>query len=252
MISFPILRTRRLTIQLRELTISETAAIAALSPDAEQAECTAFLRAAVASVSQGESDPAKWTVEERTLAVCHYLAVTSADGPDFSVGDGHYSDYLDGAKDISSLEAVLLGEFLGDKWSIRPLTGRYAESIERILGEVLDDKGNPIPARLHWTAGAMAASLLRAGEELPPEGTDGEIDEWLTDRIRVLTAFPERDFIVLLEAFYNGREKISHLFTPVFRADGIAFLPKEGAADDLPLARFPARACLSEIALQMV
>ena len=94
MIHFPILRTRRLTVQLRELPIAESIAVASMPPHLYEASCTAFLRGAIETVD-GISDPAQWTVQERTLAVCHYLACTLEDGPDFAVGNGRFSDYLD-------------------------------------------------------------------------------------------------------------------------------------------------------------
>ena len=80
MVTFPITRTRHLTFQLKELTIAEAAALAGMNAGEEQAECTAFLRAALKEVAQGEQNPADWTVEERILAVCQYLAGTDADG----------------------------------------------------------------------------------------------------------------------------------------------------------------------------
>ena len=47
MIHFPVLRTRRLTIQLRELTLGEALAIASIPSDQDQAATTAMLRACV-------------------------------------------------------------------------------------------------------------------------------------------------------------------------------------------------------------
>lgn len=88
----------------------------------EEASCTAFLRRAV-ETSKGIEDPAHWTVQGRMLAVCHYLAST-AGGPDFSLGDGRYSDYLDGASDIpTAVASVEIGEVGGDAAGIRHLTG---------------------------------------------------------------------------------------------------------------------------------
>ena len=250
MVTFPITRTRHLTFQLKELTIAEAAALAGMNAGEEQAECTAFLRAALKEVAQGEQNPADWTVEERILAVCQYLAGTAADGPDFSIGAGHYSDYLRGADhDVPPLTP--LGELVGDSWSIRPLTGRYAESIERLQGEVRDEAGRLLPTRLHWTVGVMAASLVRAEEELPGAGaTDADIDAWMQGRIAVFSAFAETDFAALLTLFFEGRKKIEHLFAIQFGAEGILVAPKEGA-EDLPPARFPVRSCLSEFAQAM-
>ncbi|WP_197714678.1 hypothetical protein, partial [Nitrosomonas supralitoralis] len=87
MIHFPILRTRRLTVQLKELSIGESIAIAAMPSHLEEAVTTAFLLKAVAT-AKGIENPADWTVQERMMVVCHYLASVSDDGPDFAVGDG--------------------------------------------------------------------------------------------------------------------------------------------------------------------
>lgn len=252
MITFPILRTRRLTVQLEELSIAQTARIAALNASADQAEYTAFLRAAVKSVAQGPADPADWTIEERTLVVCHYLSGASEEGPDFTIGSGRYSDYLDGTKDISSLDPIELGECAGDAWLLRSITGRYAECIERLVGEVKDEAGEVLPARLHWIVGAMAASLLRKGEEGVPaqDATDGAIEEWMMLRMQVFSALPETEFLNLLSLFADGRSRIEHFFRLAFREEGVVYLPKEGAA--LPPARFPAALCISDFARGLV
>ena len=257
MINFPLLRTKRLTIQLRELTIGEAITIAAMPVSHEQAECTAFLRSAVQSVD-GVADPADWTVQERALAVCHYLACTSDDGPDFSVGKGAYSDYLDAARDYP-LESVELGEAAGDQWSIRHLTGRMAESVERLQGELKNAAGNPVPNRLHWLLGGMACQLTRRDETIPAESQEGAFDEWLLHRMQVFAAFPESDFARLMLMFADGREQLAHLFRLEFSETGLVAMPvraeKEGAEGEkitLPPARFPCRACLSEVAKSMV
>ena len=251
MIHFPILRTRRLTAQLRELSIGESIAIAAMPPHLQEAECTAFLRAAVKS-AQGVEDPAQWTVQERILGVCHYLAATAEDGPDFAVGSGRYSDYLDGGADVDTkVQQIEVGEVGGDAWLMRHLTGAMAESIERMAGEVLDAGGAPIPARLHWILGAMAAQLVRAGESVPDSDAGGAFDEFLAERMRVMIAFPESDFAALMGLYFDGRDRMHHLFRIEFSDEGIIAIPKGGAAENLLPARFPVHSCLSRIALDM-
>lgn len=255
MIYFPPLRTRRLTVQLRELSIGESIAIAAMPIEYEEAACTAFLRLAVESV-QGIADPAGWTVQERMLAVCHYLAKTTEDGPDFSLGDSgaRYSDYLDGANDIQPQEPqVEVGVVGGDTWHMRHLTGAMAESIERMAGEVHDASGKPLAGRLHWILGAMAAQMLRTGEDVP-DASDGEgaFDEFLVARMKVISAFPESDFASLMAIYFAGRGKLHHLFWTEFNADGIVAMPREGGAANLPPARFPVHTCLSRMAQELV
>lgn len=248
MLHFPVLRTRRLTVQLRELSIGESISIAAMPAHLEEASCTAFLRRAVES-AKGIADPAHWTVQERMLMVCHYLAAVSDDGPDFALGEGCYSDYLDGGADIStSIHHVDVGDVGGDTWHVRHMTGAMAESIERTAGEVAGISG-----RLHWLLGGMAAQMVRASETVPDasEG-EGAFDEFLVDRMRVMSGFPESDFSVLMSRYATGREKLHHLFGVEFTADGLVALPKGGAARDLPPARFPVRSCISQMARDLV
>lgn len=247
MIHFPILRTRRLTVQLRELSIGESIAIAGMPGHLEEAACTSLLRYAVES-AKGVEDPAHWTVQERVLAVCQYLASVSEDGPDFAIGKGRYSDYLDGAADISlSVKSVEVGEVGGDAWSVRHLTGAMAESIERMDGEVAGVSG-----RFHWLLGGMAAQMVRAEEEAP-DTTEGEgaFDEYLVNRMRVMAGFPESDFTMLMSKYSDGRDKLHHLFRIEFSDDGIVAMPKGGTVGDLPPARFPARTCISRIAHEL-
>jgi len=244
-IYFPALRTKRLTVQLRELTIGESLQLAAMPPHKPEAVCTAFLRSAVAE-TKGISDPSQWTVGERLLVIAQYMAATLEDGPDFSLGDGRYSDYLNGERDIDDV-LVDVGEVGGDVWKARHLTGGMAEAIERLDGEVPN-----ITGRLHWLYGAMAAQLVRVSEEVPtPEQGEGAFDEWLLDRMKVLLAYPDSDAELMMGLYLNAREKMQHLFRVDFVADGIVAMPKGGAAVNLPPARFPAHTCLSKFARQM-
>ena len=245
MIHIPPLRTRRLTVQLKELSIVESITLAAMPIDAEEATCTAFLRRAVASC-KGIEDPAQWTVQERMLGVCHYLAAVADDGPDFSLGKGHYSDYLDGAADMKP-GRVDVGEVGGDVWQVQHLTGAAAESIERLAGEV-----EGVAGRLHWHLGGMAAQMVRAGEAPPDPGEgEGAFDEYLAARMRVMGGFPASDFEALMARYALGRDKLDHLFHVDFSTDGLVALPKKGGGD-LPPARFPSRSCFTRMALEMV
>lgn len=247
-IFFPVLRTRRLTVQLQEIPIGQALDLAAMPGHQEEACCTAFLRAAMAS-AKGIEDPVNWTVQERMLAVCHYLAATTDDGPDFSVGKGQYSDYLDGAKDIQTMATMLrLGEVAKDFWGIRHLTGGMAESIERLAGEIPKVRG-----RLHWLLGAMAAQLVRDGEisPVPAEG-EGAFDEYLLHRMQILLNYPGSDFEALMFLFIEGRAKLAHLFEIDFNDDGVVAMPKGGVATQLPPARFQVYPCLPRLALDLV
>lgn len=247
-IFFPVLRSRRLTVQLHEIPIGDALDLAAMPGHLDEACCTAFLRAAVAS-AKGIEDPSEWTVQERMLAVCHYLAATTDDGPDFSVGKGKYSDYLEGAKDVQSLaNALRLGEVAKDYWGIRHLTGGMAESIERLVGEI-----PKVAGRLHWLIGAMAAQLVRDGEAVPtPADGEGAFDEYLLQRMQILLTYPGSDFQALMLLYLEGRAKLAHLFEIDFNDEGIVVMPKGGVASELPPARFPIYSCLPRLALELV
>lgn len=244
---FPLLRTRRLAVQLKELSIGDSIALAGMPEHLEQAECTAFLRYAIDTVQNGPSDPAEWTAQERMLAVGHYLASILDDGPNFALGDdSHYLDYLDSEHDIGTMTPIFVGELGGDRWLIRHITGVMAESIERLSAEF-----EGINPQSHWLFGAMAAQLIREGEDFPEMTDSGLFDEWLENRIHVLLSFPSSDFEQLLFYFYAGREKLYHLFSIDFSEDGGLLANAKGGAGDLPPARFPVRKCVSVIAQSM-
>lgn len=251
MIYYPVLRMRRLTVQLRELSIGESIKIASIPVHLKEASITAMLRFAVESVKGKDiiEDPAHWTVQERIMAVCHYLASISDGEPDFTIGKGRYSDYLDGGSDSGLMESdINIGEVGGDIWHIRHLTGAMAESIERLSGEL-----DGISGRLHWLLGGMAAQLTIEGENSPnPIDGEGKFDQFLVDRMKVMAGYPESDFNALLGLYFAGREKLHHLFHIEFDNNEIVSLPKGGAASDLPPARFPVSTCLSRVVLDLV
>ncbi len=233
-IYFPVLRTKRLTVQLKELSISNSIALNKMPLHLEQASNTAFLRFALTE----NHDIDNWTVAERTLVICHYLSSLNEDNPNFSVGEkGHYMDYLDGDNDIADIEQIVdLGEFGGDFWQIKHLTGYAAEMIERLTGEV-----QVISGRFHWIIGAMAAQLVRKTESVEKQFSE----EWLLNRMRVIASYSESDFILLLSMFYAGMESLHHLFRIDFDDSGIVIMPKQQGVK-LPAARFRATSCLSE------
>jgi len=237
----------------------------------EEAACTAFLRSATESVKQSNaifnnpqsgnqddlSDPARWTVQERMLAVCHYRAsISSEDGPDFRVGEnGRYTDYLDATMD-GMAEPSELGEVGGDIWSIRHLTGSMTESIERLAGEVKN-----ISNRLHWIIGGMACQLTRKDEALADPASN-DFDHFIISRMNVILGFPESEFEKLMFLYLGGRERLHHLFITDFSESGIVALPvtKEnsqerggdaGKVSALPPARFPVHSNLSRLTTEL-
>ena len=82
----------------------------------------------------------------------------------------------------------------------------------------------------------------------PPESPSYE--SFLLERMRILRELPESAFIELFTAFAKGRDSISRFFVTRFDESGVIVCAKEGT--DLPPARFPSRACLSQFAAQLV
>lgn len=264
MIIIPPLRTKRFTAYLKELTLGEAIAVASVSPEKSQLETTRFLSYVVEKVEGKVTNPDFWTVEERSFAVCQYLAVTNRAEPDFPIGDGHYSDYLDGSADNAVPDApVFIGELKvegdtnenADRWFIRPLTGRYASAIERIQGEIKTIDGKAVKPRFHWILGAMASQLVLESKNGTPyepseAATDSEIDSFLVERINIFIRYPISEFSRLLELYLENRTKLYHLFKTDFGDTGIVYLPRE-ADGRLPPATFPVSSSIPSYALSM-
>jgi len=241
-INFPALRTKRLTVRLKELTMMDAITLASLPVHLGEETATYFLRCAVSEVV-GIEDPAQWTVQERTLAICHYMASTFDDGPNFTVGSSgaRYSDYLMGEKDYDEDE-VGVGAIEDDEWTVRQLTGAMASAIERLQSELPGVTG-----RTHWQIGLMAAQMVPNGERGDGLG-EGEFDAFLLERMRVIANFPESTFVMLAERYEEARGRLEHLFRVSFDETGLIVLPREGSAADLPPARFPAGSCITSFA----
>lgn len=247
MIEIPPLRTKRLTVRMCELSIRDAIALAAIPAHLQQESASRFLRATVAEV-KGVEDISAWTVQERTLAICHYMANTLDDGPDFALSGGvsHYSDYLMGGHDYPC-DSLGLGELEGDQWAIRQLTGRLAESVERLEGEIED-----ISADTHWQVGLMAAQLIPNGDD-GGELSEGDLDAFIHQRMLVLLGLPESAFARLTAMFQSGQQQLEHLLKLSHDEEGLIILPadKEGGELAIPPARFLAGACITPLARRM-
>ncbi len=240
MIHFPVLRTRRLTVRMKELAMIDAIALAAIPPHLNEEATTAFLRAAVDDV-QGVESPEDWTVQERTMAVCHYMASTLDDGPDFTLASGkaRFSDYLLGEQDYPG-DSAEVGTLEGDRWEVRHLTGALAGAIERLQGELAGVSGHA-----HWRIGRMAAQMIPNGNAVP---SSGDVDAALIERMRVIAGYPESVFVQLLDAFERGRTELDHLFLVDADEHGLIALPREDSAAEKPPARFPVGTCITDLA----
>lgn len=253
MIQFNPLRTKRLSVNLRELSIDDAEALCMMPEQLEQASVTAMLERAV--VNDGRplpgqvTDPRMWSVQERTFVMTHYMAHTTEDGnPNFAVGSGRFSDYFINGTDY--VEEIDLGLIDGDRLLMRPLLGFQAEAIERL---VLSKRLKP--NRLSWWAAAMACQMRRAEEEPVGGMSDADYAEWLAVRANEFRALPESEFVLLLNAFLAGTERLAHFFNIAFGDASIFVVPhaEEGKeAPVLPPARFPLHAAFSDFTLQIL
>lgn len=244
------LRTRRLDVALAELSIDAAVRLAGIPPHRHQVETSEFLSAAVKSARaptpRHQADPRAWTVQERMLVVCHYLASTS-DVKDFPVGDGRYSDYLMHDVDYPSEDNVKLGSIDEADWTMRPLLGAEAEAIEAIEYEAGERK------HFHWIKAAMAAQLRRAGEEPRPDAVTDFADyvTWLRQRMRIIGELGESTFSELMSGWLQGQQALQHFFVIEFNSNGALAMPVSETAANAQPARFLARSCLSELAQRL-
>lgn len=233
MIVFNPLRTRRLAVEFKELTIGDALYLLEITAARAEAGTTELLRRIIADAGKSP-DIGQWTVQERAFAVSHYLAHVDPTGPNIEIGENVLSDYIVPEKDFP--EEIPLGVVAGDQWRLVPLTGNAAEAIERLIasGSI---RGN----RAGWWFGAMAAQLWRPGEH-PPEG---DLDEAIAERVKVFSLYPDSDFMALMSAFLAGTDAQNHLLRLGFSDNGIVWM-QEGPG--LTPARFPFRSCISAAA----
>lgn len=242
MIVFSTLRTKRLTIQLREMTIGDALYLLRLPQKDHEAATTEFLRRVIdrADTKSGQIvDPSMMTVQERGYLVAHYLAHT-LESPDFPIGAGKFSNYiLDGASEPVSVE---LGDFNGDKWHYRPLLGRHADSIERLINWDRIE-----PGLSGWLIGAMACALTTEAanepdiEQLPDENLDALVQS----KYGLIKGMADSDFHILAAMFFYAVQQSQHLLKLVITEEGFSFDAVSGGAGLVP-ARFPVDTAISQ------
>lgn len=237
MLLFQPIKTRRVCVRLKELTIGQAIALCKLPSERHELMTTEFLRFAAADAQAPAAgyvtDPRLWTVQERARLVCHYLAQVADDGPDFAVGQGTLTSYLDFTHDIADVSRVT--DVAAPGWSFGPLLGGHAELLERSCR-----------SRGDWLIGAMACQCEREGEELGVPLLDlPDIDQLaaLSRRTDAIKALPESEFELLLAAFDGAcMGPLRHFLDVGFDADGVVFEAKAGSG--LAPARFLADSCI--------
>lgn len=240
MILFPYLRTRRMAVRLREISLGEAISICRLPADRHEATTTEFLRFAAHNAEtptdRHVADPRLMTVQERALLVCHYLSQVSDEGADFSVGgDGKLSDYVVFDADLM-VDQTPVGEVAGVPYIFKPLLGVHAEILERLCS-----------GRGDWLIGLMACQM-HPSEDLAPDYsamTDPQLLEWCKGRMDIIRAMPESDFEALYVEYSAGSVKLKHYFSVNVDGDGLVFEPQGTEAGNQYPARFRALSCVS-------
>lgn len=242
MITFAPLRTKRVSVTLRELELGAARSICRLPADLHEATTTEFLRHVAADAKAPTpayvTDPRLWTVEERARVVCHYLSHVSDAGADFTVGDdGKLSHYLRFDADLNVSE-VRLGHIAGVDRVMRPLLGAHAELLERMC----ESRGD-------WLVGMMACQVYAVDEEVPDflSATDIALLEWGKARLDTFNKLAESDFHAIREAWLRGSRDLEHFFVTGADDKGIVFWPQqlEEAGPKYP-ARFQSVLCIDQ------
>lgn len=237
-------RTRRIALRLTELTLGQAIDLCKLPGERNELTTTELLRGVAAGADQPlpryVTDPLLWTVQERTLLVCEYMAHVTSDGPDFAVGDvGHLSDYVMFDRDLDA-DQIDLGTVAEKACTLRPLLGVHAQALE-VLCKTRGD----------WIIGAIACQIFVASEAVPDWSSMSDIAmmDWVRGRMDRLKLLPESLFEELFAAYWGGTDKLAHFFSVDFDDDGLVYLPieKEGAGPLSP-ARFLADSCISSVA----
>lgn len=200
--------TSRIKAQMQELTLRQAIDLCKIPESRNELGIT---RALEAVVIESNIPLADWTVQERTAAVCHYI--TAQESGDFAVTpQTNYSDYLTD-KEYPQTPYV----FDDGSLMIVPLTGEYAEAVERAVTE--NNGGN-------WTVAIMAATIRSTSEEW-----DGTADEFVNANIERLKDLPIAEFEHLLEHFQTAWQHNAHGFEIIITQNGLAVLPQKGDAD---------------------
>ncbi|SER38149.1 MULTISPECIES: hypothetical protein [Pseudomonas] len=257
-IQFTPFRTPRLTVELRELPIGDAIDLVAKSPIYHEANTTALLKV-ICKPSDRQAagqvdDPRLWTVQERGAVIAHYLVHQSGTG-DFPIGDGgaRFSQYM--KFDVQTAEPVTVGPVADDVWTLYPLLGFMAESIERLVvtGRI---KGG----RVGWIIACLAAQMRRSDDiefaginHTPDLGmtfcerlenlSDAVLDDWLFDRVQIMRQFPDSDFADMLDSYLAATAQAQHLLNMGFNEEGIVYISEVAGT---PPARFPLPDLLSE------
>lgn len=246
MIQIPDVKTARFSATMSELSILNSIKLASI-PDALMEASHAHLIGAAIQKIKGV-DINDLTVQERIFLVSHYIAAMQ-DNPDFEIGDGKYTDYLYFDRQYSK-DIVEVGALEGDDWSVGHLYAVAADAIERLQGEI-----DGLEGVAHWQVGRMAAQLIANGDAL--DHANPNYEKELLERMKIFANFPESAFVGCQVLLQIGCDQLSHLVEIAVDNSGIVVMPRvdleqgERGAKELPYARFPAIASITELAQRL-
>jgi len=252
MITFPELRSKRLSIDLKEISLLNASKILSMEPGRSEAENTLFLESIINKEKSNFTDPRAWTVQERMMAIAHYQMHTS-DDKNFLIGENaRFSDYFMEVDYVD--DNIEIGEALGSTWNIIHLNGAMAEIIEQLEGTIEGIKG-----LIHWYVGMMGCQLRNETDNAPdPVADTSKFIDWLVERMTVFINYGESDYYTMLDLLFKGQSKLTHLFDISVDDKGIVAKPisqhEEGGAegDELPSARFSAISCISIVTQEIL
>jgi hypothetical protein len=238
-IYFEPLRTRRLNVQLRELTIQQAIDLAATPPGKHEIAMQQFLACAVESSTGVEKDPHRWTVQERMMVLAQYLSAVSENGRDFAVGNLKFTDFLhaDEAPDFGP-DWVPAGQACGSAWRVHQINGAQAAAMEAASRNTLD-----------WHFAELAIRMRPEDDTKPPPDavTDPELfSEWLASRMAEMKALPESDYIVLFRMMRVGLYDLRHIFIVELDADGFNVISREQEGGQRFAGRFRVDSAVSD------
>lgn len=242
MIAFTPLRTRRLSVQINELSIGDSIYLCKMPAAMNEAGTTETLRRIVAPDLKPRigqvTDVRMWTVHERAFVISHYLSHTEPTGPDYEIGNSRFSDYFIDSPEVP--EAVDIGLIHGEKWKLLPLLGVHAEAIERLIasGRIDGERGG-------WWIAAMACQLQGEGgsDFAWHEESDAAIDDYIAGMVDYFKAYPQSDGIRLLSSYLEALPQLDHFFRLSFTDEGIVFAQEVAGAAP---ARFPFDSVIAE------
>lgn len=248
MLRIPPLRTARFSLEMQESKIIDSIKLAKIPVHLNE-EATTHLLKSIITKCTGIDDVNMWTVQERMFVSGHYIASIQDNNPDFEIGDGHYSDYMQGDKQFS-IDQVDLGRYEDDEWCAVPFIGAAAMAIEQLHGEI-----DGIEGLSHWEFGMMAAQLVPNGEFL--DYGSGDIEAQLLKRMLFFANCPESVFVVFQSMLFEANQKMQHLFEFSVDKDGVVAFPRSGLVDEnggarkMPYARFPAHTSITDVAKRL-